>query len=172
MTAERNGTGGSPRHAAYESLPGPTPIGGQLREVLALSHAFEAQLAASLGCNATDLAAMQALIDDGPLTPSELARSLGLSTAAATLVVDRLAQLGHASRRRHETDRRKVVVVPSETSIQAAVTELTPVIVGVSRAIGALDTERREVVEGFLGEVIDIYRGALRAPGDPRPPAR
>lgn len=151
------------RYAASKDVPRPTRIAVQIREVLKLAQEFEAQLGSALGCNPTDLAAMRHLIESGPMTPTELAARLGVSTAAATMVVDRLGALGHASRAPHETDRRKVVIVPAEASIEAAVAELMPFFVGVAELVAKLGDGDRRVVEAFLDGLLEVYRGVVTA---------
>ena len=81
-----------------EALPDASGIGDQLREISALSHRFQKHVGRSLSVNDTDLSAMEHLMTEGPLSPSDLARRLDISTAATTVVVDRLAALGHVHR--------------------------------------------------------------------------
>ncbi|WP_243227347.1 MarR family winged helix-turn-helix transcriptional regulator [Microbacterium sp. CIAB417] len=50
------------------------------------------------------------------VSPGELARYLGVSTASMTAMVDRLEKSGHVRRERHETDRRSIWVVPTVDS--------------------------------------------------------
>jgi DNA-binding MarR family transcriptional regulator len=47
------------------------------------------------------------------VSPSELARYLGVSTASVTAIVDRLVASGHVRRERHASDRRSIHVVPT-----------------------------------------------------------
>ncbi|MDQ1082990.1 MULTISPECIES: MarR family winged helix-turn-helix transcriptional regulator [Microbacterium] len=44
------------------------------------------------------------------VTPIDLARHLGVSTASITALLDRLERSGHLERRRHPSDRRKILV--------------------------------------------------------------
>ncbi|TFC52031.1 MarR family transcriptional regulator [Cryobacterium sp. TMT2-17-1] len=129
-----------------------------------LSRAFERQVGQALEVNATDLSAMEHLIREGSLTPGELARCLDISTAATTLVVDRLVALGHAQRHPHSSDRRKVVVVPAQESVSRAFQQLLPVIGGVAALTQDLSDEEREVIEAFLARVVDVYQSALGSP--------
>ncbi|BDZ44901.1 MarR family winged helix-turn-helix transcriptional regulator [Naasia aerilata] len=149
--------------AGLRRLPPPAPILSSLREIVRLSTEFERHLGRVLAVNATDLAAMEHLIESGPLTPSDIARRLHLSTAAATLVVDRLEASGHAERRPFEGDRRKVVVVPNMASTQRTADELLPVVRGVAALLTELTPEDSAAVERFLGDVVRVYRDALEA---------
>lgn len=141
--------------------PEPEPIITALRDVAALSRALEGRLGAALGVNPTDLHVMEFLIGDGPLSPSEIARRLDISTAASTMAVDRLVALGHVEKRAHDTDRRRVVVVPASESVHRAVGHLMPMIQGVSAVIDDLDATERQVIERFLDRVNEVYRAAV-----------
>ncbi|TAJ48361.1 MAG: MarR family transcriptional regulator [Herbiconiux sp.] len=152
---------------ADSSLPQISAITDSLREVDAISRAFERRLGRVLTVNPTDLAAMEFLIQEGSLTPSELAVRLGVSTAASTLVVDRLVALGHVERHPHDRDRRKIVVVPSRASVNRAIDELLPVIHGIAGVAERMPPSERAVVERFLTDVIAVYRAAVEAPEAP-----
>jgi len=145
-------------------LPVSGRIGFQLHDIVHLSRAFERQVGAALEVNTTDLSAMEHLIQEGSLTPGELSRRLDISTAATTLVVDRLVALGHAQRHPHSSDRRKVVVVPAQESVARAFQQLHPVIGGVAVLTQELSDEERKVIEAFLARVVDVYQAALGSP--------
>ncbi|MGD8193666.1 MarR family winged helix-turn-helix transcriptional regulator [Herbiconiux sp. P18] len=149
---------------AESGMPMVSQISQQLRDVDALSRAFERRLGSVLTVNQTDLTAMEHLIQEGPLTPSELATRLKVTTAASTLVVDRLVALGHAERHPHEHDRRKIVVVPARSSVDRTVQELLPVIHGIAGIVDDLSEAERTVVSDFLARVADVYRAAVTAP--------
>jgi DNA-binding MarR family transcriptional regulator len=136
-------------------------IAEQIRDIASLSTQFHRHVGSSLSVNDTDLSAMEHLMTNGPLTPTDLARRLGISTAAATVMVDRLAALGHVHREPHAHDRRKVVVVPTPASIQAAFETLAPMFAGVARATAQLSESDHAVVTNFLSEVIGVFRGAI-----------
>ena len=84
-----------------------------LRALLDVTEEFERALGSELTVNPTDLHAMEHLIMSGPLSPSELSRRLGVTSAATTTVVDRLTALGHVRREPHPSDRRGIRVVAS-----------------------------------------------------------
>ncbi|KJL34852.1 MULTISPECIES: MarR family winged helix-turn-helix transcriptional regulator [Microbacterium] len=50
------------------------------------------------------------------VSPGELSRYLGTSTAAVTAIIDRLERSNHVRRERHESDRRSIYVVPTAES--------------------------------------------------------
>ncbi|QEE60267.1 MarR family transcriptional regulator [Salinibacterium sp. dk2585] len=132
-----------------------------LREVIQLSDVFESSLARELTVNKTDLEAMEHLIQHGPTSPTELARVLGISTAAATVVVDRLSRVGHVTRQPHPTDRRAVSVVPADASIARAFQHLMPMIMGIDGVIRDYTPEQQDVITDYLRKVVHVYRGSI-----------
>lgn len=106
-----------------------------LRLILRVSEDFTGYMGEQLAVNQTDVAAMQYLITDGPMTPTQLAGKLELSTAATTVVADRLTKVGHVTREPHPTDRRAMIIKPAEESVAQAMRTLLPMImVDVYRA--------------------------------------
>ena len=103
---------------------------------------------------------MDYLISEGTSTPTELARRTGLSTAAMTLVLNRLEEAGHVHRDRHPSDGRKLVVTPDERSAHHAEQLVQPLIAGVESAIAALSPSERDTVESFLVAIIAAYDNA------------
>jgi DNA-binding MarR family transcriptional regulator len=70
---------------------------------------FDQRLADGLGLNRTDLRCAD-LLFDGPLSLGGLAAQAGVSPAAATTIVDRLARAGYVRRRPDPDDRRRIQV--------------------------------------------------------------
>jgi DNA-binding MarR family transcriptional regulator len=66
--------------------------------------------AAAIGLNATDFFCLNLLSLAGALTAGQLAQRTGLTTGAATRMIDRLESAGFVRRDRDPTDRRQVVV--------------------------------------------------------------
>ncbi len=129
-----------------------------LREFLSVSEDFERRLGVELEVNPTDLAAMEHLIQSGPLSPSEIAARLGVTTAAATTIVDRLARVGHVARRSNENDRRGVLVVPEPASVQRALGIIMPMVQAVDGALQDFDETEQRAIAAYLRRVLEIYR--------------
>jgi len=132
-----------------------------LREIRELSAAFESHLGSKLTVNPTDLTAMEHLIQDGPLTPTDLAHRLGVSTAAVTTVIDRLTAVGHVSRVPNPDDRRGVLVVPAPASVAKAMGTLMPMVMGIDGVIGSFTEEEQAVITRYLEQVVETYRGHI-----------
>lgn len=89
-----------------------TEIGRRFSTAVVLYHSAVAE---RFGLSATDWKCGEILSRMGPMNPTQLAALTGMSTAAVTLVIDRLEQAGFARRERDRNDRRKVLVYPSST---------------------------------------------------------
>ncbi|WAC66061.1 MarR family transcriptional regulator [Agrococcus sp. SL85] len=128
-----------------------------LRELLQSGTAFEHAMRAELGVNATDLAAMEHLIADGPLPPGELSRRLAISTASTTVVIDRLVDAGHAHREPNPRDRRSVLVVAAPASIARAASKLMPLVLEIDRALDDFEPGERAAIARYLRAVLRTY---------------
>ncbi|MEU0939766.1 MarR family transcriptional regulator [Embleya sp. NPDC005971] len=137
-------------------------IRDQLRTLTLRQQRFERYLGREMRVDAAGLAVMDHLIAHGPATPTELARRLDASTAATTLVIDRLVAGGHASRAPHPTDRRKVVVSPAEDWEASAFEHVAPIVHGVNAAVEALTDKDRATVKAFLDRVLKAYDDAIK----------
>jgi DNA-binding MarR family transcriptional regulator len=130
-----------------------------------VSEDFERRLGRELEVNPTDLTAMEHLIQSGPLSPSEIAARLGVTTAAATTIVDRLARVGHVHRQSNEHDRRGVLVVPEPGSVRRALDVIRPMVQAVDEALGEFDEAEQRAITAYLQRVLEIYRAHVG--GDP-----
>ncbi|AGZ39407.1 MarR family winged helix-turn-helix transcriptional regulator [Actinoplanes friuliensis] len=135
-------------------------IQDKLRLLSAEQQDFARLMAARLGVDAAGLAALYYLSDRGAATPTELARALKISTAATTLVVNRLVAAGHVGREPHPSDRRKVVVVPVQASVDAAYELVRSVAETVETLTAAMTAEERAAVESFLDRMTEAYQQA------------
>lgn len=132
-----------------------------LRDLLELTAQFEQKVGASLAVNRRDFEAMQHLIAYGPLGPSDIARRLGVTTAAATTIVDRLVAVGHVTRTPHPTDRRGVVVVPTPASVAAAMSQIYPLITGVDGILDDFSEPEQAAITEYLRKAVAVYRDRL-----------
>jgi len=147
------------------------PATSLLRDILDLTTEFERHLGRELTVNPTDLAAMEELIRDGALSPTDLSRRLGLTTAAVTTAVDRLTAVGHVTREPNPADRRGVLVVPSPDSVRKAMGTLMPMIVGMDRVLSEFDEDQKETITAYLERVAEVYRDQLPEPAVEQAPA-
>lgn len=91
-----------------------------LRRYRSAETAMRARTRTSMGMNETDLLALRYLLREqkaGRIVRSiDIARTLDISTASTTTLIDRLEKGGHVRRESHPTDRRAGIVVPTVSS--------------------------------------------------------
>ncbi|ROP63453.1 MarR family winged helix-turn-helix transcriptional regulator [Curtobacterium sp. ZW137] len=135
-------------------------IRARVQQVAVRQQRFERHLARALDVDAMGLEAMDHLITSGPATPTELARRLEISTAAMTLVLNRLEGAGHVRRDRHPSDGRKLVVTAASSSSDRAYELVLPMIDGIEELVEGMDAAERATVQTFLDRLIRIYDDA------------
>ena len=125
-----------------------------MRKVLVLNDVVEYQMRRAMGTNETDFQAMQHLMTKGPMTPSQLADALHITTAAATTVVDRLVRADHARRVPHPLDRRSTMVEPTKHAAQKAMSKLMPMIRQTDQLVRDVEPAQQEAVVTYLAGVV------------------
>ena len=117
------------------------------------------ELARRLGIGITDIAALEHLSSaEQPLGPVELGHRLGIRSASATALVDRLEQSGHVRREPRPDDRRRVALVPSEHSHTQVLSALAPLLVDIDAAAARLTEQEAAAVTRFLTEAAAAMR--------------
>ncbi|QGK71828.1 MarR family transcriptional regulator [Allosaccharopolyspora coralli] len=152
-----------------EPRPIDREIASALRGLMQLQPQVERALAGRLGVGTTDVAAVDQLVS-APAAPGvvELADRLGIRSASATVLVDRLVAAGHVERSRHPTDRRRVTLHTTESARTEVLTALSPLLTAIGEVTSELDEDTADTVLRFLAEVVDRTRAFTNA--SPAPP--
>lgn len=113
-------------------------------------------LAELTGLAPNDTTALRALdhIGAAEIPVGALGDSLGLSSAATTGLVDRLARTGLAQRRPDPADRRRVLVSLTPQALAFGAEHLRPILERTTRAAGDLAPTQRAAVRDFLAAVL------------------
>jgi DNA-binding MarR family transcriptional regulator len=135
-----------------------SPVTVMLQRLRHASERAEAELAQRLEMSVTDLKAMEHLMADGHLGPAELARRLGITTASATALVDRLEARGHVASHPVAGDRRRRDVSTTTSGEQEAFAALGPLLWGLDGAARGMSPAEETAVAAYLQRVIDAYR--------------
>jgi len=107
-----------------------------------------------LDLKATDLACLDLITREGPLSPSALARRAGLHPATLTGVLDRLERGGWVVRDRDPADRRGVLI-RAQQGRGAEVLRLYLVDSGMNAAVD-------EICAQYSGDELELIAGFLR----------
>ena len=142
---------------AGPGFPPVRPATVLVRALFSAGTEFEKSLQHELSVNPTGLDAMGHLVMSGPLSPGELSRRLDLTTAATTAAIDRLVALGHVTRAPHPTDRRSLLVVPTEASVHRAMSHLAPMIASVDAVLDDFSEDEQAVIARYLERVVASY---------------
>ena len=145
----------SRRHDAGEIDDG--DIRSRVQQLTMRQQSFERSVAKQLELDAPGLEVLDHLISRGPATPTELAHRIEISTAAMTLVLNRLEDRGHVRRDRHPSDGRKLIVTASEDAAADAERLVAPLIDEVEAQIAAMSAQERATVATFLDGLIGAY---------------
>ncbi|MBM6405408.1 MarR family transcriptional regulator [Phycicoccus sp. CSK15P-2] len=140
-----------------EVVPGWRPSGtlDALQELVDVAAQVPQEVARRAGLSTSELHALRHL-SGGAMGPVDLARALGVTSAAASGVVDRLAGRGHVERRPHPDDRRRTEVVLTDSGSHEVAVRLAPMFAELARVDSELGPDEQAVVERYL-------RGATRA---------
>lgn len=107
------------------------------------------------GPSETDRSAMRFILeaadDERPITPTDLAKHLGITTASTTAVLDRLGRGQMVELRQHPDDRRKRLVVPVDRSDDPDL--IDPLTATIRELSDELSPHEAELVNGFLTRI-------------------
>jgi DNA-binding MarR family transcriptional regulator len=93
--------------------------------------------------------------------PAELARRLGVTSAAASGIVDRLVARGHVERMPRSDDRRRTRVVLTESGRREIIGHLRPMFLVLVDLDSRLTDEERVVVDRYLAGAIEAVERVL-----------
>lgn len=140
----------------------------RLQQLTTESRHVAAVFGAQEGLSTTDLDAllhvMHAQQQGDPATPGGIAEALGLTSGAATGVIDRLAKMGHVVRVRDEHDRRIVRVHFADQARDVARGFFAPLGALADEVMASYSPQELDVVTRFLGEMSEAMREHGRGP--------
>lgn len=139
-----------------------------MRAYRAAESAMRLRTRDSMGMGEKDLLALRYLLEADragtPLSPRDLARRLGISSASTTTLLDRLSRSGHVARRPHPTDRRALVIVATDTAHCEVRSTLGAMHERMMRVARGLSPEEAATVTAFLRAMTE----AVEADDGPR----
>lgn len=140
-----------------------TQLTWALHELAAAGAELDAAIARRMGLTAGDYLALKHLaVSSEPLGPVELGRMLGISSGAATGLVDRLEQAGYARRSPHRHDRRRQIVSTTTRAQQHMLQELQPLAEEIDRTTAHLTADQRRFMADILTDLAATHRKHAR----------
>jgi DNA-binding MarR family transcriptional regulator len=132
-------------------VPGwaPSPTLDALQELVDVAAQVPHEVARAAGLSTSELHSLRHLMEN-PMGPVELARMLGVTSAASSGVVDRLVARGHAERRPHPDDGRRTQVLITDSGRAEVYARLAPMFAALAHLDTGLDEHERAVVERYL----------------------
>jgi DNA-binding MarR family transcriptional regulator len=131
-----------------------------LRRLLDVAQQSGPTMARKADLSHTELSALEQLTRHA-WGPGELARHLGVTSAAASGIVDRLVARGHVERQPHPDDGRRTQVVLTASGRAEVLGHLMPMFVALDELDRSLTDDERAAVERYLGGAIEAVRRIL-----------
>ncbi|WP_068401438.1 MarR family winged helix-turn-helix transcriptional regulator [Kribbia dieselivorans] len=131
-----------------------------LQELTDIATLLPHEIARQAGLSTSELHALRHLMR-APMGPVDLARALGVTSAASSGIVDRLVARGHVERRAHAADGRRTEVLITDSGRLEVLRRMAPMFAGLAALDNALDDREREVVERYLRGATAAMRSAM-----------
>lgn len=131
-----------------------------LRELLDVAAAVRPAVARRASLSHNELHVLE-LLFEGPAGPSDLARRLGVTSAASSGIVARLEERGHVTRAPHASDGRRHQVTLTDSGAAEVMGHLAPMFAALHELDVGLDDEQRRVVERYLAGAVAALRRLL-----------
>lgn len=133
-----------------------------LRSVNRAAAEVDHALAERIGLRQLDYSALGHIMDreGSPVGPAELGHRLGISTGSASELVDRLERLGHISRARDDTDRRRVSLTAQKHAVDRIFTELAPLFSTLDELAAEFSEDEQIVLNRYLRLAAQRLSGA------------
>ncbi|QIG45879.1 MarR family transcriptional regulator [Nocardioides anomalus] len=141
-----------------------------LRDLVGAGLRLRHAVSRRAGLSETEMTTLDHL-SRAPMGPAEVARLLEVSTAASTGIVDRLVERGHAERRPHADDRRRVEVHLTESGQREILGHLAPMFAGLAELDASFTADELAVVERYLRRAAGAFEAVTHPPAQ-SPPAR
>ena len=133
-----------------------------VRALISASQDLTVRMARRMGVNVSDMTAILWLSEHGPVGGAELARRLGISTAATTVLVDRLERAGHVERVRNTVDRRRVTLTETSEARAAALRAWLPAIQEIDEVSRSLSEPERAFALDLLSRLTTAMANSAR----------
>ena len=122
------------------------------------------------GSAGTDLHLIDRLRSEGPQTPSELARSVGLTSGGLSIALERLERIGYIRRSQHPDDRRSVLVEATDAIVPLENQVFGPLIREMRSLLATYDDRNLATIRDYLDRAATIISQSGPGASPPRKP--
>jgi DNA-binding MarR family transcriptional regulator len=140
----------------------PEDLSARYRRYLAALVLFHLAAADEVGLSGTDYQANNLLQLDGPMLSGELAQRLGLSSGAATRLIDRMVAAGYARRVADPGDRRRVLVEHTGYLPDRLAEILATVTGPIGAVVEGFSQDQLSGLQRYLEGSTEVYAAAAR----------
>ncbi len=119
---------------------------------------FHEAVAAHFGLNATEHKVLSLIAAEPGVSPGRLVDHTGLSNAAITKIVHRLAALGHVDRRKDPSDGRRYALSVTAEHRRDLARLFAPMAEAMNGLVDGMDDAERATVTRWLSGTVEILR--------------
>ncbi len=117
---------------------------------------LDQRAASHFGMSRTDLHLIDRLRSEGPQTPSELARSVGLTSGGLSIALERLERIGYIRRSQHPDDRRSVLVEATDAIVPLETEVFGPLIQQMRSLLATYDERNLATIRDYLDRAATV----------------
>lgn len=130
-----------------------------LRRITRAIDQHSRHLATTFGLTVPQLVCLRVIGEQGPLSPSHLAREVALSQATITGILDRLAARQLVERSRVSSDRRVVTIAITQAGSALVKEAPSPLQERFVSSLSKLPTQERAVIHNTLNKIVQLMGG-------------
>jgi len=148
----------APEGEAHENQVGPyaESILRSLRRIIRAIDQHSRQLTQETRLTVPQLVCLRQLLSSGPSTPGDLARTVFLSQATVTGILDRLETRELIERHRSSPDRRRVIVSLTRAGRSLATEMPWPLQERFAERLAAMPVEGQRTIDSVLRQIVDM----------------
>ncbi len=135
-----------------------------LRDWTMASDELNRHLSTWMGLPVSDAEALGQIVwaaqSDSPLSPASLARQIGMTSGAVSVLIDRLERAGYVTRHREGDDRRRVIVRPTAAALAGTERFLDFAGAEIAAAVRETPDDELRVIHAFLRRMVHAAAAA------------
>jgi DNA-binding MarR family transcriptional regulator len=129
-----------------------------MRKLTQAGERYTKELNKKFSVSAPQVACLLALLDNGPISPSQIAKKIMVESSTVTGIIDRLEQKGLVTRARVSPDRRVITIELTDSGRRLAENAPPPIQHKIVKGLRKIEEgERAQIIETLsrLTEMID-----------------